>query len=247
MVFPAVAMALSLGSLSPEVLERVAARRIFFGHQSVGANLLDGVTDLAQGRVTLRAARTPDAFATPALVHTPVGKNEDPASKVADFEAALAAIEGRAEVAFMKFCYVDFTPATDVEAVFSTYAAALERLRARYPAVTFVHLTVPLTVVQGGPKAWLKRLFGGAPWGERENAVRHRFNELLRTRLAGQPLFDLAAAEATKPDGTSSFVERDGQVVPALVPAYSDDGQHLNGEGRRRVAEALLTFLARLP
>jgi len=44
------------------------------------------------------------------------------------------------------------------------------------PAVTFVHVTVPLTIVQTGAKAWLKRRLGKAPWGEQENVVRHRFN-----------------------------------------------------------------------
>ncbi len=39
----------------------------------------------------------------------------------------------------------------------------------------------------------------------------------------------------------------EGQSLPALVAEYSDDGQHLNTVGQRRIAEALLTFLARSP
>lgn len=232
---------------SPEQLERVAKRRVFFGHQSVGGNVLDGVKDVVGDRWLLTEARSPDAFAQPGLVHTLVGRNEDPSGKVVDFEKALDDVGGRPEVAFFKFCYIDFTASTDVEKLFGEYTAALTRLRAKYPAVTFVHVTVPLTTVQTGAKAWLKHLVGRAVWGEQENAARHRFNELLRAKLAGQPLFDLAAVEATRPDGTAQRFELGGAQVPSLVPEYSDDGQHLNSSGRRRAAEALVEVLAKLP
>ena len=111
-----------------------------------------------------------------------------------------------------------------------------------------MHVTVPLTVVPQGAAAWLKRaVMQKAPWGAKENEARHRFNTLLRTRLAGQPLFDLAALESRRADGTAQTYAHQGQQLPALVAEYSDDGQHLNSVGQRRVAEALLTFLARLP
>ncbi len=239
--------ALSASAAPTEALERVATRRILFGHQSVGANLVEGLAALGAAHLVIKEGRDPGAFVTPAFVHTRVGRNEDPASKVADFEAALEAIGGRADIALFKFCYVDFSATTDVDALFGTYVAALQRLHAKYPAVTFVHVTAPLTVVQSGPVAWLKRVLGKAPGGARENAVRHHYNELLRTRLAGEPLFDLAQAEATKADGSLNTVELDGEQVPALVAAWSDDGQHLNGEGRARVARALITRLGSIP
>jgi lysophospholipase L1-like esterase len=60
-------------------------------------------------------------------------------------------------------------------------------------------------------------------------------------------LFDLALVEATRPDGQRQVVEWKGRAVEAMTPAYTDDGGHLNAEGRRRVASALVTFLAALP
>ncbi len=232
---------------SDETLTRVAERRIFFGHQSVGGNILDGISAASRGKLTINESRAADAFAKPGIVHTFVGENEAPLSKVADFEKAMEASGGKAEVAFFKFCYVDFNATTDVDALLSEYVAAHARLKAKYPSTTFVHVTVPLTLVQTGAKAFLKRLTGGAPWGERENAVRHRYNELLRSKFKGEPLFDLAAVEATKSDGTTQSYEFVGKPVPALVPAYSDDGGHLNATGQKHVAEALLSFLAKLP
>lgn len=240
-------LTLSATALADDV-EKVASRRVFFGHQSVGANVLEGVRDLAGERLVLRVGRTSDLFATPGLVHTLIGKNEAPRSKLADFEATLDALDGRAEIAFFKFCYIDFDANTDADQLFAEYLATFERLRAKYPQVTFVHVTVPLTVVPRGAKAWLKKtLTRTAPWGARENEARHRFNLFLRTRLAGQPVFDLAALESTRPDGSAVTYELDGHQLPALAAEYSDDGQHLNLLGRRRVAEALLAFLARLP
>lgn len=181
-------------------------------------------------------------------MHTLVGKNEEPLSKIADFEAALEHVAPRAQVAFFKFCYVDFDEKSDAEAVFSAYRDFVARVQAKYPNMKWVHVTVPLTVVQRGVKAWLKqKILGRAPWGAAENAVRERFNALMRSQFSGEALFDLAALESTKRDGTGEFFEYEGKMVPALVPEYSDDGQHLNEGARLRVAEALLLFLAKLP
>ena len=58
--------------------------------------------------------------------------------------------------------------------------------------------------------------------------------------------FDLALVESTRPDGTREFFYRKGVSYSALTPAYSDDGGHLNNEGRRHVAERLLVFLCDL-
>ncbi|MBE2248154.1 MAG: SGNH/GDSL hydrolase family protein [Myxococcus sp.] len=240
-------LAMPTFAAAPQPLERVEARRVFFGHQSVGGNVIEGLTEVSGGKLRVVEARTAGAFDQPGFVHTLVGRNEDPSGKVADFEKALDDVAGRPDIAFFKFCYVDFTPSTDVEKLFAEYSASLTRLQAKYPKVTFVHVTVPLTVVQTGAKAWLKRRLGRAPWGEQENAVRHRYNELLRAKLSGQPLFDLAALESTRSDGTPQRFELGGAQVPMLVPGYTDDGAHLNAVGRRRVAEALLEFLAKLP
>ncbi len=241
-------LTLTATALADDIIRQVASRRIFFGHQSVGANILDGVNDVSGGQLRIREGRSSALLASPGFLHARLGQNEAPASKVADFEAALDALGGAVDIAFFKFCYIDFTAQTDVEQLFEGYLATLKRLEAKYPKVTFVHVTVPLTVVPQGPAAWLKTaVTRRPPWGANENLARHRFNMLLRTRLAGKPLFDLAALESSRDDGSTQTYAHQGQTVPALISDYSDDGQHLNSVGQRRVAEALLTLLARLP
>ncbi|MHB8878295.1 MAG: hypothetical protein ACYC8T_31755 [Myxococcaceae bacterium] len=238
---------------SPEKdLRKVAARKIFFGHQSVGGNLLDGIATLAtQAGVPVRIAQGKDAKAleAPGIVHLAIGANEDPSRKLAHFRELIdGGLGDRAELAFFKFCYVDFNAGSNVSTLFAEYQRTLAGLKAKYPKTAFVHFTVPLTTTQGGPRGFLKNLTGAGAWGERENIKRHELNELLRTAYAGkEPLFDLARAEATAADGTLSTFSRDGRSFPRLQQSYSDDGQHLNASGRLWVARQLVSYLAGLP
>jgi len=234
-------------------VQALAGRRIFFGHQSVGGNLLSGVAQVvAETDVSVRIAQgaTPQALEAPGLVHTLIGRNEDPDSKLRHFEELMtsSSVGTRADIAFFKFCYIDFQAATDADALFARYREVMEHVAQENPTTTLVHVTVPLAVVQRGPKATLKRLLGKPVWGERENQVGHRFSELLRAEYAGKaPIFDLAHLEAQRPDGTQETFEIGDARVPALVPGYSDDGGHLNAAGQQRLARQFVQFLAELP
>ena len=102
--------------------------------------------------------------------------------------------------------------------------------------------------MQGGLKGLAKRLLGRAPYGALENQRRAEYNALLRAAYAGrQPIFDLARIESTAPDGSTVQVEWAGRESPALAAAWTDDGHHLNAEGRRRAARELIALLAALP
>ncbi len=232
-------------------LERVAQRRIFFGHQSVGDNVLDGVKQLATiGGVSVRIAetRTASAVGPATLGHARVGENRYPLRKLQDFEQAFGQQPAGIEIALVKFCYTDITAETDPKALFAQYRDTLERLRTKNPGMILVHVTAPLTHVQGGPKAFVKRLLGRAPYGTIENARREQYNALLRQTYQGRdPIFDLARVESTAPDGTLITAEWQGSVAPALVPAFTDDGHHLNAAGRLRAARELISVLAAAP
>ena len=236
LLFAAGAAAAADAGLRAE-LERVAQRRIFFGHQSVGVNLLDGMAQLAANEgVPLSVG---DAF---------IAENGDPLRKLRSFEEAMAQRPAPVEVALMKFCYVDFTPETDAKALFARYRATLDRLRSKYPGTTFVHVTAPLADVQGGAKGLLKRLLGRAPYGAVENLRREQYNALLRAAYRGrEPIFDLARVESIAPDGRAVTAQWNGSVVPVLAPAFTDDGGHLNAPGRLRAARELVSVLAGLP
>ncbi len=232
-------------------LEKLAQKRIYFGHQSVGYDIVEGLAALGRERPDLRLeiveARSPDALRGPAFAHSPNGRNREPFSKISDFADTLerGGLGARTDIALFKFCYVDFRPGTDVEKVFGEYRSTMARLRRTFPRVKFVHVTSPLTVVQSGPKAFVKRLLGRMPYGAEANIVRERFNALMRAEYAGrEPLFDLAAVESTRAGGRAAIFEDGGTSYRALAGEYASDGEHLNALGARRAAAHLLETLA---
>lgn len=227
-------------------LERVSRARIYFGHQSVGMNLLQGVQELAaEAEVPVRIVRAERAADVPPATfgHTFVAENGQPLKKLESFRAALGSAD--VDIAMLKFCYVDIDADTDVKMLFARYQATLAELRRSHPGTAFVHVTLPLTTVQTGVKAFVKRLLGRAPYGTLENVRREEYNRLLREAYAGrEPLFDLAKIESTAPDGIAVRAQWGGVLAPAMAPEYTDDGGHLNAEGRRRAARALIAVLA---
>lgn len=223
--------------------------RIFFGHQSVGMNVIDGLRALAseQGvplRIVERASATgmtPGTFA-----HGFVGTNGAPWTKLDGFEAALGpASADDPDLALVKLCFVDFDANTDVAALFARYQATMARLKAAHPRTVFVHVTVPLTTAEHGPRDFVKRLLGRTT-SATVNARREAFSDMLRAAYAGrEPLFDLARVESTTPGGHVETGTWKGRAVPALVPAYTSDGAHLDAIGARRAAADLLAVLGR--
>ncbi len=231
-------------------LAAAARRVVFLGHQSVGANVLDGLARLSAraGVPTRLVEGSPAAaFAPGTWFHAALGENGDPASKLRAFVRALHAAERDPDVAILKFCYVDFHEGTDPAALFNAYRATVEALRAGHPRTTFVHVTVPLTAPDPWPKALAKRLLRREPSAAR-NARRAAYNALLREAYGGRaPVFDLARLESTCPDGRRATEAWQGSEVPALCRGWTDDGGHLNLAGRERAARALLRVVAALP
>ncbi|MEY2953938.1 MAG: hypothetical protein RLZZ401_2025 [Pseudomonadota bacterium] len=229
-------------------LRQVASQRLFFGHQSVGDNLLRGVQQLASdagvGLAITEVSATSEAVAA-GLNHAHIGENTQPLKKLQAFEQATHAKASKLDLAVMKFCYVDITPQTDVKALFQAYQATTDRLHAQHPGVRIVHVTAPLVMIQTGVKAMLKRMLGRAPYGVLENSRREAYNALLRAAYQGkEPVFDLARQEATTPHGVTTLVEWQGQQVLSLAPVYSDDGEHLNALGQKQLARDFIATLA---
>ncbi len=154
-----------LADVVPETWTRLNHKIIFFGHQSVGRNILRGLQDLQAGHpsVNLRIVETKDArqIEGPALAHGSVGRNHDPESKIAEFRSLLEGGLGeKVDIAFFKFCYVDIEKTSDPDALLAAYAQAMDGLKTRFPRVTFVHVTVPLGAPQRSLKEGVKRLLG---------------------------------------------------------------------------------------
>lgn len=236
--------------ISESELRKLSEKKIYFGHQSVGFNLIEGVKDVSnenpQIKFKITENNNPDIFTEPLFAHSRVGKNEDPISKIKGFvEFMENGIGDRADFAFFKFCYIDIKAKTDIDKLFSYYKENMKRLKDKYPKTTFIHVTVPLTVVQTGLKAWIKKVIGKPVGGYADNMRRNEYNELLRKEYEGKEhIFDLAEVESTFPDGKRASFTDNGKIFFYLVPEYSRDGRHLNEKGRKIIAEKLIIFLA---
>jgi hypothetical protein len=237
-------------TLPVETWQNILRMKIFFGHQSVGFNIIDGIEDILRDspQHVLRIVETRDAesFKTPILAHTRIGENTKPISKIDDFASAIeGGIGNNADVAFFKFCYVDITKTSDVKAIFDYYKSRMQRLEEAYPGTAFVHVTVPLTTIPKGPKAWLNKMLGRSADDIEDNIKRNEFNDMMRTAYEGKkPFFDLAKIESIYQDGTYDNYSYGGGSYRAMVPLYTTDGGHLNELGRVIVAQQLLVLLA---
>jgi lysophospholipase L1-like esterase len=228
---------------------RLADARIYFGHQSVGRNIVEGLRELSAVRngSQLRIVRSRErSSGMPGLVEFTIGENGRPESKMKDFAAGLEQIDDTtAAIAIFKYCYLDITPETNVEQLFESHRKALQEMRAQHPNLTFVHVTAPLTRLESGPRFFAKRLLG-KPTTRDANVRRNRFNAMLREEYAGEPMLDLAMVESTRPNGSRSFFNEGADVVYTLAPELTDDGGHLNAAGRRAAAEEFAAVIGRV-
>lgn len=237
--------------------QALAHKKIFFGHQSVGYNILDGVHDLLgpESKLKPRIAKVNggDDYTMPILGHAEVGHNTDPKSKIAAFEKYMDSGIGQiADVAMFKFCYVDVDDTTDVKAVFQGYKASIERVRRKYPSLTIAHLTMPLVAKQEGIavelKDIVKKILGRTVRRPVLNAKREEFNRMLIQEYSSRdPVFDLARIESTLDTGERLTVVSDDVKFPALLPKYTEDGGHLNASGGKIVGAEFVKFLAAIP
>jgi hypothetical protein len=242
----------SIKDVADSAWEKLAHRKIYFGHQSVGYNIIEGIKDLLKEnpQIELNVIETadPKSLRAPILAHSRLGKNGAPGSKIDAFSGLLkGGLREKTDIAFFKFCYVDISPKSDVKGIFSEYRKTMDILTREFPKTKFFHVTVPLTARQGGAKALVKKLIGKPIGGREDNMKRTQYNRLLKEAYDGKaPLFDLAGIESTSSNGNRSSFSRDGTIYYSLVPEYTNDGGHLNELGRRIVAEQLLIFLANL-
>ena len=227
-------------SLTKADVEAAARQRVLFGHQSVGANILNGVrtpADENNVKLTMTESRS-DQGKSPAIFQFMVGRNADPLGKIKDFVNTAPSFAD-IDIAMMKICYVDLSRNSDAVAVAKSYADAIKDLQRAHPSTRFIAVTSPLTAVPGGTKAWVKSLIRGSSPELADNAKRKEFNDYLRKEFDEDHLFDLAALQAEK------AITDDGKEIEVM--RLSADGGHLNDAGQRLVGAAFIKLLARIP
>lgn len=215
-------------------LSAIGRTKLFFAHQSVGANILEGIDELARRLGTV----------TPPIREAGIGTNGDPEGKIRDFDRIMrAGMAAQTDIAFMKLCYADIDEGTDAAALFDAYRRTLRDLERDFPDVVFVHLTAPLTAFSF--KDRIKTMLGRATDSREGNLRREAYNTLLREEFgAAGTLFDLALAEATSERGSVARREYRNKTFYLLRAEYTADGGHLNERGRSHAAAALVSFLA---
>ena len=229
-------------------LQLIQNRRIYFGHQSVGGNIVDGLRDLAGltgARLRLVSFAGAALPAGGVFAESAIGENGRPQTKCDAFSRNVTQLSSASlDVALMKFCYVDFNGDTDVGKLFETYRSTLERLHRAHPNIIFLHATVPLCTRPAAWKAIAKSALGRNGDSDVNNLKRCEFNTLLLRHYAGALIFDLARAESTFPNGQRNSFEYRGAIAYSLVRDYAADTGHLNDLGRRVAARELIRTLS---
>jgi hypothetical protein len=241
-----------INEVSQEDWEELAAKTIYFGHQSVGNNIVAGMTQVMQEhpevKLSIKEAQGDQDLNGPVFAHSAIGKNRDPQSKISEFKNKMHSGMGKqVDIALFKFCYIDINGNTDINAMFEEYASAMDELQREYPNVTFVHSTVPLEVAGSPLKNKIKKMIGKPLYQQEANMKRNQFNQMLLNKYTGQsPVFDLAGYESLSGAGKRTGFKAGGGNYFTLNPAYSSDGSHLNSQGQTAIATQFLVFLQSL-
>ncbi len=236
--------------INAEMLERLLNKRIYFGHKSVGYNILQGIQEIKDKDARFQRLAVVEmepenraAFDLPGIYHQQNGKNGFPKGKCDAFKHFLMENENGShlDIAFFKFCYVDFAPDTNVPEIFGYYVETMESIKKSFPNLTLVHFTVPLMAHRWGGRSIIRNFTKG----DQANVIRNEFNRMLIDKYGDrETIYDLAALESTYPDGKRESFKENGREYYSLIRDYTHDGGHLNATGRYYAARQLLAILS---
>ncbi len=235
---------------SEKDIDALSRTSIFFGHMSVGFNIISGIEELKEENNRLDKIYIQDLdkqynFNKSGIYHAKNGKNGIPISKCEAFKNRLRKDDlGKdLDIAFFKFCYVDFNENTDIDKVFNYYVDTINELKEEFPRLQFVHVTTPLYAHLWGIKGKIKNIL----MGDASNVKRNEYNNLLLSKYYdNEPVFDLARIESTYPDSSRESFRQKDLTYYSLINEYTYDGGHLNEFGKKIVAHELLSLLTKL-
>jgi len=260
-------MEIDVNLITDKDIETLTTQNIFFGHMSVGYNIIDGIENIRTAskrfsKIHMQELREGESANNPGLYHAKVGNNGFPKKKCDSFKTRLTEdrFGSKTNIAFFKFCYVDFRDNTDIIKIFNYYTETTNYLKKEFPNLTIVHVTVPLQIHSWGIQGMIENIIKGNLGnirngigcfkrnlikGDIANIKRNEFNEMLvNTYNNIDPIYDLAKVESTLPDGERVTFRHKGAVYFSLAKEYTSDGGHLNESGSFCAARELLTTLA---
>lgn len=235
-----------------QALETIKTARIYFGHQSVGKNILAGISELIDSvqfegiqiiNISNESRDLPEYF----FAHNRIGQNNYMVTKCNALGKDIHDVfQGDLDVAILKFCYVDIKEDANVEELFRQYKEWYQQFKKNYPDIKFVHMTVPLMASSGGWKIFIKRLIGYPDYTDPANIKRNQFNQMMLHEFGDEYIFDIARWEATHLDGSLNTFKNKGHTYFSLIRDYTYDGGHLNEMGRKWIAYHFLLYLAHI-
>ncbi|MCL2011448.1 MAG: hypothetical protein FWG75_01480 [Cystobacterineae bacterium] len=238
---------------------------MFFGHNSVGGEIVSGLSNQVQGLRIL--SYTPTSITNTAGNHfgsptrqpgllnvTTYGLYNTYNQAIQEVDAFTAHVRGiingrgnipgqPLDIVFMKFCFLAFYNMNSGQetSLFNYYAEQMDILQRDFPSLIVVHLTQTTR-----PCAETQSYLHAA------NIRSMNYRRLMLNRYAsGGRVFDLTLAEATGANGNvnhCTYRDASGELVLGLRSEYapsstSTDG-HLNTTGRNTIARELANFLA---
>jgi len=240
-----------LKNVSEEKWNKLKSKRIFFGHQSVGRDIIKGLNEIFEelpaAQIPIAQGKSISENTRHGLLHAEIGDNYKPKDKINDFSSIITdSLHDSIDIALMKLCFVDIEKSANVDELFNYYENTLDSLQTKYPQITFLHITTPLMSRSRGLKASINRILGRMDEDD-HNLKRNEYNKKLREKYGPKGLvFDLALSESTYPDGTVNEFSKNKNSFSALINEYTYDGGHLNETGRRKVAKDFLLTLLKL-
>jgi hypothetical protein len=234
--------------ISAECVTALNTHRILFAHMSVGNDILSGLS--AENRVLDKQIAIKKIEATSSsdipgggICDIEIGANTQPLQKLSNLrQFLLSNNNGRLfDLVGIKFCYVDITQKTDIHALLKEYAEVLKDIKERYPHITFVHFTVPLTAHYSSLKNRVKYFI----LGDQNNIKRTAYNALLCDAYKNEVIIDIARIESSYPDGSRLKHAYFQSSHYSLLPEYTTDGGHLNELGKKIMAAPFAEGLCR--
>ncbi len=235
-----------LKDVTVEKWSQLTQKYIYFGHMSVGNNILGGMQDIL-GQQPNIAIPINSESSSEGFCHALLGGNKQPLEEITSFQSQVKHLKSPPDIAFLKFCYVDIDVATNIQQLFDAYRQMIDGLKADFTDMTFMHCTVPLTAEPQSIKETIKEMIKplvGKTRTRDDNAKRMAFSNLLKHTFPPETIIDIALYESVTPDGRHSTKSLGGAKIPSLHAEYTTDGGHLNEIGSRRVAEQMLIRLA---
>ncbi len=102
-----------INNISESTWKKLSEKIIYFGHQSVGFNIVKGLEDILkenpQIKLNIVETNNPADFSTPIFAHSRIGKNTEPQSKIDAFADFMEkGIGNRASIGFKLFDFEQY-------------------------------------------------------------------------------------------------------------------------------------------